>query len=256
MTTVMFFAGTWGYLQLLRVPGPGGHPLALPVGGGSLLGNGSVLLAFAAVLATGVLAGVLAAVPRVSPLASGLPGLLLVGWTGLYLSSVRRATEIIPLRSHSFGAGWEVLLVNGVLGAAGLAMVVPMFVPSRWRGPQPAGEEDLEAMTREPDDYLADLKDDRGEQRRQGSRQSRPEISGRVLPGPTGQYRPGRTVGVTRSVDTTRVAGASRALRSTGPLRAATGPVKLVHEPQDDSGTGSFHTVGGITWTQRPDPSA
>jgi hypothetical protein len=200
MATVMFFAGTWGYLQLLRVPGPAGQPLALPAGGGSLLGNGSVLLAFGAVLATGVLAGALVAVPRISPLAPGLPGLLLIGWTGLYLASVRRATAIIPLRTHSFGAGWEVLLVNGVLGAIGLAMVVPLFVPSRWVAPRPAEEEDLAAMTRESDDYLADLKEDRV-QRRQASRQPRPEVAGRVLPGLAGPYRPGQTVGVTRSVD-------------------------------------------------------
>ena len=33
----------------------------------------------------------------------------------------------------SFGAGWEALLFNGVLGAAGAVMVLPLFVPSRWR---------------------------------------------------------------------------------------------------------------------------
>jgi hypothetical protein len=217
MTAVMFFAGAWGYLRLLRLPGPAGQPAALPAavpaGGGSLLGNGSVLLAFAAVLATGVLAGALAVVPRISPLAAGLPGLLLIAWTGLYLDSVRRATAIIPLRTHSFGAGWEALLMNGVLGAVGLAMIVPMFVPSRWRDWQPAEEEDLAAMTRESDDYLAGLKDDREARRRHASGQPMPELAGRVLPRSTGSFRADSTVGVT-----TRVTGASRALRDTGPI--------------------------------------
>jgi hypothetical protein len=215
MTAIMFFAGAWGYLRLLRLPGPGGQPTGLPAGGGSLLGNGSVLLAFAAVLATGVLAGALAVVPRISPLAAGLPGLLLIAWTGLYLDNVRRATAIIPLRTHSFGAGWEALLINGVLGAVGLAMIVPMFVPSRWHGTYQAEEADLAAMNRESDDYLAGLKDDREQRRRLAAGQPMPELAGRVVARSTGSFRPDSTVGVT-----TRVTGASRALRDSGPLRA------------------------------------
>src|SRR6516164_5139024 len=133
MTAVMFFAGAWGYLQLLKLPVPPGAANALPAGGGSLLSDSTALLALAALLATAVLAGVLVVVPWFSPLASGLPGLLLLGWTGLYLVSVRRAVEFIPLRSHSFGAGWEGLLFNGILGAVGVVMVFPLFIPSRWR---------------------------------------------------------------------------------------------------------------------------
>jgi hypothetical protein len=41
--------------------------------------------------------------------------------------------QLIPLKSHPYGAGFEAMLVHGILGAAGLAMIVPMFVPSRWR---------------------------------------------------------------------------------------------------------------------------
>lgn len=147
MTLAMFFGGAWGYLRLLKFPVAPGDPGALPDGGGSLLSNGPVLLALAAVVVTAVLAGVLAVVPQISPLATGLPGLLLIGWTALYLVSVRRATALIPLRSHAFGAGWEALLFNGVLGAVGLAMIVPMCVPSRWRAsrPRPAGRGASEA---------------------------------------------------------------------------------------------------------------
>ena len=54
-----------------------------------------------------MLAGLLVMIPRVSPLAAGLPGLLLLAWTALYLVSVRRAVAFIPLRSHAFGAGWK-----------------------------------------------------------------------------------------------------------------------------------------------------
>src|ERR1700748_429358 len=102
MTAVMFFAGAWGYLQLLKLPVAPGQATTLPANGGSLLSNSTVILALAALLATAVLAGVLAVVRWFSPLASGLPGLLLLGWTGVYLVSVRRAVDFIPLRSHSF----------------------------------------------------------------------------------------------------------------------------------------------------------
>lgn len=73
------------------------------------------------------------AVPWVSPLAAGLPGLALLALTGLYLARVHQAVQLIPLRTRPYGLGFEALLFNGLLAAAGLAMVVPLFVPSRWR---------------------------------------------------------------------------------------------------------------------------
>jgi hypothetical protein len=149
MTGALFFPGAWGYLRLLRVPAPSDQLSGLPAGGGSLISDHHVLLALAAVAGTALLAAILVAVPRVSPLAAGLPGLLLLGWTGLYLASVRQAVDLIPLRADPFGAGFEAMLFNGVLGAAGLAMIVPMFVPSRWRTGPAAGSAAAEP---EPDD--------------------------------------------------------------------------------------------------------
>jgi len=250
MTAVMFFAGAWGYLQLLRLPVSAGGPAALPGGGGSLLSNGSVLLALAAVLGTGILAGVLVAVPRISPLAAGLPGLLLIAWTGLYLASVRHATQIIPLRTHAFGAGWEALLFNGVLGAVGLGMVIPLFVPSRWRGRQVAEDADLEAMTAESDDFLAGLKDAKGQRGSQARRQAASALVGTVVP---------RSLGDTaQPVEITRVTGASRALRGTGPLRAATGSNPSVGQTRSTGPirtTGSFRTATGQFPASDPNPS-
>lgn len=37
-----------------------------------------------------------------------------------------------PLTSHAYGAGFEAMLFDWILGAAGLAMIIPAFVPSRW----------------------------------------------------------------------------------------------------------------------------
>ena len=133
MVAVLFFSGAWGYFWLLH-PRPLVVPLSrLPAGGGPIT-SPSVLAPLIAVAATGLLAGILVAAPRISPLAAGLPGLLLLGWTAMYVVNVRRAVGLIPLKSHAYGAGFEAMLVTGILGAAGLAMIMPLFMPSRWRG--------------------------------------------------------------------------------------------------------------------------
>jgi hypothetical protein len=152
MTGVLFFPGGWGYLRLLRPPAAADQLSGLPAGGGSLIPDGRVLAALAALAGTGLLAGILVAVPQISPLAAGLPGLLLLGWTGLYLASVRQAVEAIPLRADPFGAGFEAMLADGVLAAAGLAMIVPMLVPSRWRGRR-AGDSEVAGA----DEFISSL---------------------------------------------------------------------------------------------------
>lgn len=133
MAAALFFAGAWGYLRLLRAPELAIPLSRLPADGGALMSEQTVLAALIAVAGTGVLAGLLVTVPRISPLAPGLPGLLLLGLTALYLASVRRAIALIPLKSHTFGMGFEAMLLHGILLAVGLVMVTPLFVPSRWR---------------------------------------------------------------------------------------------------------------------------
>ena len=130
LAAAVFFAASWGYLKLLI--GPAGLG-ALPGGGGSLLHNHAVLEGFGALLGVGLVIGVLIAVPRISPLAAGLPGLALLAWTGLYLFSVRRAVQYIPLKTRPYGNGFEAMLFDGVLALVGMAMIIPLFVPSRWR---------------------------------------------------------------------------------------------------------------------------
>lgn len=134
LATAVFFAASWGYLRLLRIPVVNGGASTLPAQGGSLLHDANVLYPFAALAGTALLAGVFIAVPKISPLAAGIPGLVLIAWTAAFGINVRRAVQDIPLRGDAFGTGFEAMLMNGLLGAAGLALVVPLFVPSRWRG--------------------------------------------------------------------------------------------------------------------------
>lgn len=150
MAAAVFFGGAWGYLRLLRIPVVNGAASTLPAGGGSLWHDKNVLLALAAVAGVALLAGILVAAPRISPLAAGLPGLALLAWTVLYLVSVRRAVQYVPLKSDAFGTGFEAMLFNGVLAAAGLVMIVPLFIPSRWRQPLLAGDEALPDMAAAP----------------------------------------------------------------------------------------------------------
>jgi len=226
LTGVMFFAGAWGYHELLNPFVVPGQSSALPAGGGSLLSNSSALLALAAVMATGLLAGLCLIVRRLSPFAVGLPGLLLLAWTGLYLVSVRRAVDLIPLRTQAFGAGWQALLCNGLLSAAGVVMVLPMCIPSRWRAPRHGGDDIESGAFAMDDDYLAAVKADVLPLRRRGSE---PELVGTVLPRNTaGIPRPADDpfvpVDATAPVDTTRITGASRVLRHTASFRAVPNP--------------------------------
>jgi hypothetical protein len=130
LAAAVFFAASWGYLKLLVGPSSLG---TLPAGGGSLIHHTAILEGLGALAGVGLVAGLLIALPRVSPLASGLPGLALLAWTGLYIFSVRHAVQYIPLKTRAYGMGFEAMLFDGVLAVAGLAMVIPLFVPSRWR---------------------------------------------------------------------------------------------------------------------------
>ena len=112
LAAAVFFAASWGYLKLLIGPARLG---ALPGGGGSLLHDHAVLEGFGVLLGVGLVTGLLIAAPRISPLAAGLPGLVLLAWTGLYLFSVRRAVHYIPLKTRPYGTGFEAMLFDGVL---------------------------------------------------------------------------------------------------------------------------------------------
>ncbi len=124
MAVALFVGGGWGVAKVASLRASG---LSLSSAHG--------VIALAALAGVGLLLGILLAVPAVSPLAAGLPGVLLLGWTALGVASANRAVRLIPLHGHSFAAGFGTMLTSGVLALAGAVMVVPLFIPSRWRRP-------------------------------------------------------------------------------------------------------------------------
>jgi hypothetical protein len=122
MAAVLFVAAGWGVGRLLFA-----HAHHLNLTSSRNLG------AFGALVVAGLILGVLLAVPAISPLATGLPGIGLLAWTGLLLANSRRATQLIPLHTHTFAAGFSSMLTTGVLALAGAVMIIPLFIPSRWR---------------------------------------------------------------------------------------------------------------------------
>jgi hypothetical protein len=132
LSAAVFFGGGWGFHRLHSTV-PASMAPDLPASGGSLLNASGLLFGLAALLGVGLLAGLLLIIPRVSPLAAGLPGLGLIAWTALYVVSVTKAIHYIPMRSQAYGAGFEAMGISGVLGLAGIVLLMPVFVPSRWK---------------------------------------------------------------------------------------------------------------------------
>ena len=88
----------------------------------------------AALAGTALLLGILLVVRRVSALATGLPGLVLIGWSALVLLRGSHALTYIPMSGSRYGAGFATMLSSGFLLFLGIAMIIPIFMPSRWRG--------------------------------------------------------------------------------------------------------------------------
>ena len=132
LAAALVAGGGWGYNRLAH---------AMTLASPHLTGTRS-LLALAALLGTGLLFGLLLAGPRVSPLATVLPGLAALAWTALYVLSQHRAIQLIPMQSSHMSRGVETLLESGVYALLGIAMIVPLFIPSRWARRRALAEED------------------------------------------------------------------------------------------------------------------
>jgi hypothetical protein len=102
------------------------------------------VLPLAALIGTALLLGILLAVRSVSALATGLPGLALIGWSALVLLRGTHAPTYIPMSGSDYAAGFSTMLSSGVLLLLGTAMIIPIFMPSRWRSNMDEVEADSE----------------------------------------------------------------------------------------------------------------
>jgi hypothetical protein len=131
ISAAIFFGGGWAFNRLFTRNL--GSEWSLPAGGGNFTSNSVVTSGLAAMAGVALLIGLAIVIRWVSPLATGLPGLILLAWTALYVVSPERVVHYIPLKAHNVGLGFAGLGTTGILGAAGVVLVMPLFFPSRWR---------------------------------------------------------------------------------------------------------------------------
>ncbi|WP_240197508.1 hypothetical protein [Nonomuraea lactucae] len=116
--------GGWATQQAVTVAqGPAGQKLWIALG---------------AMAAVGLVVGLVVA-GRVSPLATFLPSMALLAWTVVYALDMNRALSFVPDEPsmhqivREAGAGARLLLTSGVLALLGVALFVPVLMPSRWQ---------------------------------------------------------------------------------------------------------------------------
>jgi hypothetical protein len=127
MSAALFFGGGWGVARFT----------ALAAGQGLRSTNAMTdlhnVLPLAALLGTGLLLGILLAVRRISALAAGLPGLVLLGWSAYLLTRGQHALRWVPMPGSHYAAGFITMLSSGALALLGAGMIIPLVMPSRWR---------------------------------------------------------------------------------------------------------------------------
>ena len=127
VSAVLFFGGGWGIAKFGALDS--GHGMRSAAAWTNL----HTALPLAALIGAGLVVGIMLAVRRVSALATGLPGLALIGWSAFTLFRGTQALTYIPMSGSHFAAGFSAMLSSGALLFLGFAMIIPIFVPSRWR---------------------------------------------------------------------------------------------------------------------------
>ncbi|MEU7695138.1 hypothetical protein OHB01_26975 [Microbispora hainanensis] len=106
-----------------------------------------MLIAVGAMAVVGLLLG-LVLVGRVSPLATFVPSMALLAWTVVYVLDVSRAASLVPTGPSvqaellQAGRGMLMLLSTGVYALLGVALFLPVLMPSRWARPERDEEEE------------------------------------------------------------------------------------------------------------------
>ncbi|MEU6414098.1 hypothetical protein [Microbispora sp. NPDC046933] len=100
-----------------------------------------MLIALGVMAVVGLLLG-LVLVGRASPLAAFVPSMALLAWTVVYVLDVSRAASLVPTGPSvqtellQAGRGMLTLLSTGVYGLLGVALFLPVLMPSRWARPE------------------------------------------------------------------------------------------------------------------------
>ncbi|MEN3539191.1 hypothetical protein AAH991_29040 [Microbispora sp. ZYX-F-249] len=108
-----------------------------------------MLIALGVMAVVGLLLG-LVLVGRVSPLAAFVPSMALLAWTVVYVLDVSRAASLVPAGPSvqaellQAGRGMLTLLSTGVYGLLGVALFLPVLMPSRWAGREREEEQEEE----------------------------------------------------------------------------------------------------------------
>jgi hypothetical protein len=107
-------------------------------------------IALGAMAAVGLVVGLVTA-GRVSPLATFVPALVLLAWTVVYALDTNRAFSFIPADPslnqivRDAGAGDKTMLTTGVFALLGVALFIPVLMPSRWSRRDDELDDDYEA---------------------------------------------------------------------------------------------------------------
>ncbi|MDF2708705.1 MAG: hypothetical protein K0R62_4357 [Nonomuraea muscovyensis] len=97
----------------------------------------SLWIALGAMAVVGLVTGLVTA-GRVSPLATFVPSMALLAWTVVYTLDMNRALSFVPAEPsmhqivRDAGAGAKTLLTSGVYALLGVALFIPVLMPSRW----------------------------------------------------------------------------------------------------------------------------
>ncbi|GAA2209122.1 hypothetical protein GCM10009850_045800 [Nonomuraea monospora] len=107
-------------------------------------------IALGAMAAVGLVVGLVMA-GRISPLATFVPSLVLLAWTVVYALDMNRALSFVPTEPsvnqivREAGLGAKALLTTGVLALLGVALFIPVLMPSRWSRRDDELDEDYES---------------------------------------------------------------------------------------------------------------
>ncbi|GGS89535.1 hypothetical protein GCM10010156_54950 [Planobispora rosea] len=151
MTAVLLLGGGWAVVNTLGRTPPGATGLPLP-------SDTQTWIALAVMVVIGLLLGLLIA-GRVSPLAGFVPSMVLLAWTVIYVLDAGRALSIaaeVPTVHASLDTapvGMSVLLANGIYAMLGVALFVPVLMPSRWAGRARDEEGEYEEESGDPAYY-------------------------------------------------------------------------------------------------------